>query len=446
MAVVMTWGKTLKNWRNTLALYVSLHMVLSLGALGAESDPNTETSNPAGADSELTMGTAASIRNQFEVDSSTKDYKLKIPVIDTAFSSWGELRSGLAKEHGFRPNISATHVYQKTTDSVGPEDSAAGYELVVDGTWTFAGRDTTSPTTMGFEFLYRDFTSDIPPVALFTQAGTLYPSTVAFSEVDPTVGQLWIQKKFDNRFGFQAGKLFPLAYYDYFPLKNFRTDFMDAIHAATFVIPLPDRGLGSYVMYRPTSQHYLRLGVHDANADAEEFDFDVFDDGELFSILELGWNPGLMPRIPGRPPMGDVHISLWHQDERDHDKVAEAWGFVVSAYQKMGRFLPFVRYGYADSDSEFGLKDATPIEHMVNAGVAIDALFRQQDDRLGIGFTWSRPIDDMLDDQEAIDLYYRIQLSPRIAVTPTLEFVFDPVRNTDEDNLTIWGIRTRFAF
>jgi porin len=83
---------------------------------------------------------------------------------------------------------------------------------------------------------------------------------------------------------------------------------------------------------------------------------------------------------------------------------------------------------------------------MVNAGVAIDALFRQQDDRLGIGFTWSRPIDDMLDDQEAIDLYYRIQLSPRIAVTPTLEFVFDPVRNTDEDNLTIWGIRTRFAF
>ena len=88
----------------------------------------------------------------------------------------------------------------------------------------FAGRHTASAATAGFEFLYRDFTSDIPPVALFTQAGTLYPSTVAFSEVDSTVGQLWVQKKFDNRFGIQAGKLFPLAYYDYLPLKNFRTE------------------------------------------------------------------------------------------------------------------------------------------------------------------------------------------------------------------------------
>jgi porin len=432
--------------RNIIALSALLQALLIQGVHTAESSPDLEATDSAGSDTELAMGTAASIRNQYEEDSRVKDYKIKIPVIDTLFNSWGELRSELAEKHGFRPSISATHVYQKTTDSVGPEDSAAGYELVVDGTWTFAGRNTTSPTTAGFEFLYRDFTSDIPPVALFTQAGTLYPSTVAFGEVDPTVGQLWVQKKFDNRFGFQAGKLFPLAYYDYFPLKNFRTDFMDAIHAANFVIPLPDRGLGSYVMYRPTSQHYLRVGVHDANADNEDFDFDVFDDGELFSIFELGWDPGLTPRIPGRPPMGDVHISLWHQDERDHDRVAEAWGFVVSAYQKMGRFLPFVRYGYADSDSEVGLKDATPIEHMVNAGLAIDGLFGQQDDRLGIGFTWSRPIDDALDDQEAIDLYYRIQLSPRIAVTPTVEFVFDPVRNTDEDNLTIWGIRTRFAF
>jgi porin len=432
--------------RYIIALSALLHALLSQGVHAAGNIPDLDTADIAGSDTELAMGTAASIRSQYDQDSRVKDYKIKIPVIDTLFSSWGEVRSNLAQKHGFRPSISATHVYQKTTDSVGPEDSAAGYEVVVDGTWTFAGRNTTSAATAGFEFLYRDFTSDIPPVALFTQAGTLYPSTVAFSEVDPTVGQLWVQKKFDNRFGFQAGKLFPLAYYDYFPLKNFRTDFMDAIHAANFVIPLPDRGLGSYAMYRPTSQLYLRLGVHDANADNEDFDFDVFDDGELFSIFELGWDPGLTPAMPGRPPMGDVHISLWHQDEHDHDKVAEAWGFVVSAYQKMGRFLPFMRYGYADSDSEIGLKDATPIEHMVNAGVAVDALFGQVDDRLGIGFTWSRPIDDALDDQEAIDLYYRIQLSPRIAVTPTVEFVFNPVRNTDEDNLTIWGIRTRFAF
>jgi porin len=391
------------------------------------------------------MGTAVSIRNQYEEDTRPKHYWFELPFIDDALQPWQETRSKLADKYGLRPGFSATHVYQKTQDTIGPEDSASGYEFVIDGTWTFWGRNTDSAATAGFELLYRDFSTDIPPVALFTQVGSLYPTTVAFSEVDPTVGQLWVQKKWDNRIGIQAGKLFPLAYYDYFPLKNFRTDFMDAIHAANFIIPLPDRGMGSYGLVRPTEQTYLRVGVHDANADNEDFDFDVFDDGELFKIIELGWDPGLLQRIPGRPPMGDVHLTLWQQDERNNDGIAESWGFVLSAYQKFGHFLPFLRYGYADSDSEPGLSDATPIEHMVNAGVAIDGLFNRADDRLGIGATWSRPMDNGLDDQGALDVYYRFQLSPRVAITPTAQLVIDPVRNSEEDQVLIWGIRSRFA-
>lgn len=87
-----------------------------------------------------------------------------------------------------------------------------------------------------------------------------------------------------------------------------------------------------------------------------------------------------------------------------------------------------------------------PIEHIVNAGLAIDGLFGKQDDRLGIGATWSRPIDDSLDDQGALDMYYRFQLTPRVAITPTLHLIFDPVRNPDEDQVLVWGIRSRFAF
>ena len=78
--------------------------------------------------------------------------------------------------------------------------------------------------------------------------------------------------------------------------------------------------------------------------------------------------------------------------------------------------------------------------------MAVDGLFGKQDDRLGIGATWSRPIDDALDDQGALDVYYRFQLSPRIAITPTVHLIFDPVRNTDEDRVLVWGIRSRFAF
>ena len=162
-------------------LLCAIQMCLAQYVDSAEDEGGSKQANVANTQTELAMGTADSIRNQYEVDSAPKDYKLKLPIIDTLFSSWGETRSQLAEQYGFRPNFSATHVYQETSDSIGPEDSAAGYEVVIDGTWTFSGRHTASAATAGFEFLYRDFTSDIPPVALFTQAGTLYPSTVAFS-------------------------------------------------------------------------------------------------------------------------------------------------------------------------------------------------------------------------------------------------------------------------
>ena len=92
------------------------------------------------------------------------------------------------------------------------------------------------------------------------------------------------------------------------------------------------------------------------------------------------------------------------------------------------------------------LTEPTPIEHMVNAGFAIDNVFGQSRDRIGIGATWARPIDGDLDDQGALDLFYRIQVTPRIAVSPTLHVIFDPVRNPDEDRVYVWGIRSRFSF
>jgi len=83
---------------------------------------------------------------------------------------------------------------------------------------------------------------------------------------------------------------------------------------------------------------------------------------------------------------------------------------------------------------------------MANAGVAIDDIFGQSKDRIGIGYTWSEPADPMLDNQQVIDAYYRVQLTREIQIGPTLEVTFDPVRNPSEDRVTVWGLRSRVAF
>jgi porin len=121
--------------------------------------------------------------------------------------------------------------------------------------------------------------------------------------------------------------------------------------------------------------------------------------------------------------------------------VDKGWGFIVSGSQRFGRFMPFLRYGYSDSDSS----GPTPIEQMVNVGVAIDDIFGQSNDRIGIGLTWSRPSNGTLDDQGALDAFYRVEVTPQIAVSPTLQLIMNPVRNPD-DVVWVLGVRSRFAF
>jgi len=401
---------------------------------------------PTGTTSEfddlpMDMNNPGSIVDRLEEDAEPKDYLFQFPGVSGVLKPWYDMKAGLDEKYGFRFGISYTSYYQKASDTFGPEDDAASFDLDISGTWDFLGRGTDSPTVLGFNFFWRDnYGSKIPPQTLFTQYGSLYSSAAPYGENDPVVGEFWIQKKFRNVFGFRVGKIFPITAYDFFPFKNFRTDFVDFNHVTNSAIPLPGNGLGAFVMYRPKPSVMLRLGAHDANADVEKSGFDTYD-GELFTIFEVGFDTGLVPREPGRPPHGHVHVSFWHQDERDDAAIDDGWGIGVSAVQRFGRFSPFVRYGYADG----GANGPTPVKHMVNVGLVTDGIFGQDKDRIGVGYTWSDPADSSLDKQQMIDAYYRVQLTPEIEIGPTLEIVFDPVRNPDDDTIYVWGFRTRIA-
>jgi len=292
---------------------------------------------------------------------------------------------------------------------------------------------------LGFDVFKRDtINTDIPPQRLFTQYGGLYSGAAPYGEEDLVVGELWIQQKFDNKFGYRVGKIFPITAYDFLPFKNFRTDFVDFNHVTNAAIPLPGNGLGAFVQYRPEPHLMLRLGAHDANADVQESGFDTYDD-ELFTIFEIGLDTRLLPRQPGGPPQGHMHVSVWHQDEREDAGVDDGWGIALTALQRFGKFSPFLRYGYADVNAD----GPTPVKHMANAGLVIDGIFGDIQDRIGLGYTWSDPADTSLSNQDTIEAYYRLQLTPEIQIGPTFEAVFDPVRYPDEDSVYVWGVRTR---
>jgi len=422
-----------------------VRLVSALLAAGCLQSVNV-FAEPTGITSEfddlpMNMNNPGSIVERLEEDAEPKEYLFQFPGVNGVLKPWYDMKKDLDREHGFKFGISYTSYYQKASDTFGPEDDAASFDLDISGTWTFLGRGTDSPTMLGFDFFWRDnYGSKIPPQTLFTQYGSLYSGAAPYGENDPVVGELWLQKKFNNKFGFRLGQIFPITAYDFFPFKNFRTDFVDFNHVTNAAIPLPGNGLGAFVQYRPKPGIMLRLGAHDANADVEKSGSDTYD-GELFTIFEVGFDTGLMPREPGRPPHGHVHVSFWHQDKRDDAGIDNGWGVGVSGVQRFGRFSPFVRYGYADVNAG----GPTPVKHMVNIGLVTDDIFGQDKDRIGVGYTWSDPADRSLDKQNMIDAYYRVQLTPEIEIGPTLEVIFDPVRNPDDDTVYVWGFRTRIS-
>jgi porin len=70
-------------------------------------------------------------------------------------------------------------------------------------------------------------------------------------------------------------------------------------------------------------------------------------------------------------------------------------------------------------------------------------------DLIGFGVNWGEVNENSfgggLDDQYTAELFYRWQLTPRLALTGDLQYLRDPALNPDEDNVFVWSIRGRFA-
>ena len=429
------------------AILMAVLIVATQVQAGSTTLEDAEADNTGASEQELGeplwWNNPGSIVERLEEDAAPKDYLFQIPGVDWALKPWYELKADLDEKYGFNYGISYTTFYQKASDTFGSKDEAASYDLDITATWTFLGRGTGTTTMLGFEFLKRDtIRTELSPQTLFTQFGSLYSTAAPFGETDSSIGELWIQQKFRNVFGFRVGRIFPITAYDFFPFKNFRTDFVDFNHVTNAAIPLPSNGLGAFAVYRPHTKVMLRAGAHDANADTEKSGFNTYEKGELFKIFEVGYDTGLIPREPGRPPHGHIHVSIWHQNQREDAGVASGWGIAGSALQRFGRFTPFLRYGYANHSDD----GPTPVKHMANAGLVIDGIFGQANDRIGVGYTWSDPANHELDNQKQIDSYYRVQVTPEIQVGPTFQLIFDPVRNPEEDTVYVWGIRTRIEF
>ncbi len=129
----------------------------------------------------MTMANPGSIYEQFIRDRESKEYLFQFPGAHLITEPWTDLRTRLDEKFGFQPRSRSRTSINGRAIAWGQRTTHRVTKWPFDATWTVFGRENDSPTMIGFEFLYRDkIGTNIPPVALFTQAGSLYPTSVAF--------------------------------------------------------------------------------------------------------------------------------------------------------------------------------------------------------------------------------------------------------------------------
>lgn len=104
------------------------------------------------------------------------------------------------------------------------------------------------------------------------------------------------------------------------------------------------------------------------------------------------------------------------------------------------KWLPFLRAGY-------GKDGASLMQKSVSLGFAYRPV--PQSDVLGVGLNWGEPNADTwgegLRDQYTMEVFYRLQLTPRTAVTPSLQLLVHPSLDPELERTWVFGIRARMA-
>jgi len=290
----------------------------------------------------------------------------------------------------------------------------------------------------------------------------------------------WDQHIIKDRLAFRFGKTIPFAIHDYFKYKSPVSGFQDSNFTLNSSISWVGFGVGAVGLVRPTPDTYVLGGIYDAKGKANRAGLDsFFSDGEHFTIADFGLDPGYLDPTKkvsiGPIEVSDYHITLWHKDSVEQAMTPEGWGFTVFLEHRIGNVLPFCRYGYSEGNS--GGSPAL-LDQMVAGGFAIEDVFGQDNDVIGVGASWGRrdlgstvvpvssPIivdvgDELINlgeftdllqvdfgtvEQYSVELFYRVQLTQEFQVTPSVQFIVDPAFNLAEDTIAVLGVRGRAEF
>jgi porin len=349
----------------------------------------------------------------------------------------------LAPIYKFRDNLDIfelnfstdySNLVQHASSTLSGEDTAASQVFRILGTWLSIGDADGAHGHLVWKGEYRGaFGGNPTPRDMGFDTGSVL-STANYKEMGWGVTDLyWTQHLWDNEAVLLVGHMDAGDWADQYPLLNAWKRFLNDAFYNNPTESIPKRGFG-LVGHSYLSEHlFIMGGVHDANGPDDRLDFDSFwNTRELMTWVEFGYR-GERDISRGQ----NFHLHLWQQDAREEAGTERSKG-VTFTYSNVtaGGAVPFVRIGYSEGD--------TPqMRRFIGVGTAFKFFER---DTLGIGTSWGSPPDKTLRDQVTSEVFYRVQLTPNVSLTPNLQVYYQPSNNPEKDWISVVGLRFRLTF
>ncbi|WP_068316513.1 carbohydrate porin [Aliiruegeria sabulilitoris] len=384
---------------------------------------------PLEAAATASLGGPASTQAQLEQDRVRRLQASRWPGLDAALDPLEASRQSFAERTGLNLSFDYQAYYQSATEGLTDIDEAALGQARILGQWTLLNRGGENPGQLVFTLENRHLLgTDIAPGGLAGEIGYAGVTATTFSDTDTTLSvAYWSQTLAGGKAGFVAGRIDPGDYSDILGYVNPRTTFSNFSILFSPVLPIPDPGFGIAGGGYLTDQIYALGVLSDANGSLTDVEW--FPGGsEFYKYAEIGWTPERSKRF-----LTNVHLGVFHVDERTETGVPESYGAILSANHTINEELMiYGRLGWSEGDAPIARRAA-------NAGF----MWRPglYDDLFGFGATVADPVDETLDTQTTMEAFYRLDLSDNVALTADVQHMINPGFN-DQDP-TVFGLRLR---
>ncbi|MGI9365901.1 MAG: carbohydrate porin [Rhizobiaceae bacterium] len=338
---------------------------------------------------------------------------------------WFEWKDELA-EQGVRFNFDYLALGQWSNANMGEGKAGSGI-LRFYGNW-----QATENGSLTYKAEHRHSYGKVAPQFFGLDGGALAITGTAFNDGKGMLTNLfWTQRAPDRSWTVQAGQIDVTDFLDLYGAVSPYTAFQNLAFNTNPTINAPNPGLAVAAGAELGSNFYVVGSLADANADPNQPGFKVFSEGDLFKSVELGYTSGL-----DRVYFDNIHVTLWHGDAQSGGGRPEDYGATMSAaWFWDNEWLTFFRAGASKGT-------AALYNRSVSTGIA---WYGRNTDAAGIGLNWAQA-NGISGSQFTAEAFYRFSISPGLQITPSVQFISNPLLDPTQDSIVLFGLRSRVVF